>query len=90
MKMQENTEYSLLDIMPKTKWLKNQWWHRLFLVLWAISFLPLLTYFVFVLGDDFDFAFFDFAGFLLFGYLTIPVIYRIFLFILIGDYKKKE
>lgn len=79
------------DVMPQTKWLKQQWWHRFVLVVWYLSFTPLLLNLSLVIFDSsFSFNFWDFTGLLLFGYLAVPMVYRVFLFIVLGDYKKIE
>lgn len=81
----------LLSVMPTSRWLKNKWWHRFILVLWGISVIPVLYYSSFVLFDPgFGFKYYDFIAFVLFSYLAIPILYRVVLFVFLGDYKIKK
>jgi len=82
---------NLLWIMPHTDELKKHVYHRLAIVLWIITFLPVLFYlFILVPMEDFDFLFYDFFWIAVFGYLTIPVIYRVLLYIFVGNMGGKK
>lgn len=87
--MSEQT--TILGVMPHTEELKTHVYHRLALVLWVLTFLPTFFYlFALVPMDGFSFKLWDFIGIMLFGYLTIPIIYRVLLYVFTGSMGGKK
>ncbi len=74
----------ILGIMPHNKELSRHIWHRFFIILWLISAFPILLYLYMVVGEEFDFKWYDMAAIVVFSYLAVPVIYRALLYIFRG------
>lgn len=82
--MSEHT--TILGVMPHTEELKKHAYHRLAMVLWVITFLPTLGYlFVLLPEESFHLKVIDLVGLVLFGLLTVPIIYRVLLYIFVGN-----